>query len=129
MRKILSKKVEYNQKQIIPKSNNGLIFAKIKIKENTLSMIYNKIYKLPLLYIYVYTNTLVKKYRIIPNMAENGFILSPLVETRQDIQNVFLKNILNESDVKSILVNWEYGNKIFFNNEFEIELYKINFEK
>jgi hypothetical protein len=127
MTKILSKKVEYNKKQIIPKINNGLIFAKIKIKENALSMIYNKIYKLPLLHICVYNNTLVKKYRIIPNMVENGFILSPLVETRKDIQNVFLKNILDDSNVKSILVNWEYGNKIFFNNEFEIELYKINF--
>jgi len=103
-------------------SLNTLIFAKIEVRPNLLGRIMNLIYKNSQLRIYVHLNNgQTKSYRIVPGMAEAGFVLSPLVENTSDFkQLIFDRDLTSLNRVKSFSVApieqaWQWENSVRVN--------------
>lgn len=120
---IEQKKVSFDEIIDIPKGK--IIFMKINIKKTFLGHLMNLLYKMPILYIeIVYDNGYVNKYRIVPEIAKNGFILSPNVLDIYDFYNLFMGNI-NFNIVKSIKVINEKG--IGYKNKINIEFYEVKY--
>jgi hypothetical protein len=90
----------FGQEISIP-TGGGLIFAEIDMQPTLLGKSMNLLFKTSEVRISIkLQNGQSKNYRIVPMMAQSGFILSPLIENTGDFKKIFLGK--NASDLVSL---------------------------
>lgn len=103
------------------------LFVKINIKPTIFGKIVSLLYKMPQLFITLKLNDgNTKSFRLIPNMAKSGFILSPLIESTQDFASLASNssNFIKNNQVKSIIIQTNY-HKIFWKSHYQLILYTM----
>jgi len=71
--------------EMVPILSKGAVWAEIDVEKTAAGKLVSALYKNPLLYLVVqYPDGSSKKYRFIPGMAKNGFLLSPTISTEKD---------------------------------------------
>ena len=115
----------------------GLIWTEIEIKPTRLGRLINTLYKLPALYMAVKLKSgLMDSYRIIPEMAKTGFLLSPLIKDTADFNSLMIEKrdeLLQNNTVEAVLIvsdRWR-GNEgeisSLYDNNITIRLYRLDF--
>jgi hypothetical protein len=116
---------------------NGLIWAEIEIKPTFIGRLIRFLFKLPRLSVRVnLTDGQERMFRIIPEMVRAGFLLSPLVESNEDFNELMKKDqhLVRRKDVRaiSLVINhwWHSSSKssLFFSDDFKVRYYKINLQ-
>lgn len=107
--------------------NNKFSYLKLDVQYSKLGKIRALFFKPPEIYISVKLREGgEKKFRIIPGMAEEPFLLSPLIETNTDLLNSLAK--LNPKNVESFRVECEPGMEKFFDDSITAKVYNINIQ-
>ena len=116
--------------EVILPETKGPLFAKIKISPTFWGRVASILFKPPQLKISVKLGDgRTKNYRIIANMANTGFLISPLVENTRDF--VFLtvsrNDYLASNIVKSFTITSSDGKSVFWRRRFLTRLQKVEF--
>jgi len=101
------------------------IYAKIVIKKSFFGKIINTLFKSPVLNIELtFENGDKQNYRIVPEIASSGFILSPSITSIGEFFSFSIGRDLKQNQVKSFkIIN---NSNCCYQNNIEILLYKIN---
>lgn len=97
------------------------VFVELKIKPSIIGRIANLLYKPSRLSISIQLkNGEIKKYRLIANMSESGFLISPFIEDSAEYALLYSdKNYLNAKAVKSFTVS-EIKNSWSWSSEYNV---------
>lgn len=115
-----------NEKIILPYGHNNL-FVRFYFHKTFFGSICNLLFKIPKIEIEVtYSNLNQKVYRLIPKMAEAGFLLSPTIESTDEFINFSKKNILISNEITSFKI---LSNNLFWENTFESNIAEYQFKK
>jgi len=111
-------------------SSGGVIFAKVSISPTLIGRIFNILFKTSQLEIkYTMENGSEHTYRFIPNMAEQGFIISPLIENVKEFGLLYAgSSYLSDKNVKSIKIATT-GTPIMWRSDFELEYFLLNYKE
>lgn len=112
----------------LPKSDSPL-FASIHIRKSFAGAILNTLFKPGQLAIRLTMSSGISRdYRIIAGMSESGFLLSPLVESTQDLGLLYAGgDYLTDKRVKSIEIV-ATTLPLSWRKSFEIEFYELSFQ-
>lgn len=109
------------QEVSVPFANKPL-FIELKLKPTILGALAQFFFKSDELQIIVtLTNGIQKKYRFIAEMAESGFLISPLIETTEEFAQLFVSgDLLNTKSVSSFQIVAE-GNysSLFWSTQYQ----------
>ena len=113
------------ERVLLPKSIDSLrdpVYAKLIIKPTLLGRIKNVLYKSNLIHLDLEMIDGTKKpFRLVPGMAENGIMISPLVETTQEFNALYSRNSsLDKKRVKSFAVLQSSGLTSDWDNEYTV---------
>ncbi len=110
--------------QDIDISSKGWVFAKIKFEKSLLGSLYSLAYKLPPVFIEYTTGDSNRRFRIIPGISEEGFYISPLIESSHSLVTQLAKPCAENRCPDSFSI--ELGGKSggFFYSDITVELYK-----
>lgn len=127
---VLVKVGQYNQYEevLLPKTR-GLLFAQLKMRETILGRIFNILFKTPPVSISVLlANGQPKTFRIIPEMAESQFLISPLIEKTNDFALLYdyKNNSLKGQRVISIAISSSDSKHFFWSREYGLNLYVLS---
>lgn len=91
---------------------SGLVFVKLNIRKSILGRMLSVAYKVEPVWIKLKLhNGQERMFRIVPSMAETGFLLSPLTETTMDFSNLYRSGYFADSSfgktVKSLTISTE----------------------
>ena len=118
---------------IIVPSNDGMIWAKIDVRKSPLGQIESFLYKSALLHIRIRTIAgSDEEYRFIPTMAENGFLLSPLIRDRESFATLashHWRETLSSDCVVSITIDADenpWGRR-GFSSDINVDLFELQF--
>lgn len=100
------------------------IFASIEIRQSSLGQIFSLIFKPSPLIIELETSK-THRYRFISNMAEAGFILSPLIETTNEFNKLYIDSQELESKIVKSFKIYPLNNKWVWNQSYKVNLYKL----
>ena len=119
----------FGEKINLPETD-GAIYAKIHLKKTFLGEVLNLIYKPSELKIrFVMEGGVEREYRMIANMADSGFVVSPLVEATEEFGLLFAgPGVLREKKVSSITIE-EGGSPVFWRNGFEVQFSLIDLKE
>jgi hypothetical protein len=125
-----------------PESLSGPVWCRIRIKSSLPGRFASIAYRLPELRIHVQTAGQPggnDSFRLIPGAAESGFLVSPIVQTREDLirlwSSVDQSNLTSIDDSRRVtgiacfIADAPGGDKWtnqFFNSEFSVELFEIH---
>lgn len=121
-------KIKWNQEQLLDNmTTDNLIEGKIKIKNTLLGKIYKIVFRLPPVTIKVkYLDNFEAEYRIIPENADNGVILSHLPRNDQEALS-FFSNIDSQYQVKSF--SFHNLNNLLYQSDIEIQFSSYQIKK
>ncbi|MEA2012785.1 MAG: hypothetical protein U9O87_06850 [Verrucomicrobiota bacterium] len=84
--------IEKNEWLPIP-SNEKKIFLKTKLKYNIKGLLSKNLFRVPPVYIQViFSKKKIKKWRIIPEVMENGILINPIPDSLSELEQVFKNN-------------------------------------
>ena len=128
----------FTEKPIIPISSEHHSFGEVVLVPDTSQPVFAEITIKPTLLGYLATlilapstlqvqvelkNGIWKKYRLITNMAQSGFLLSPLIESTDEFASLFDKNKnLAAKKIKAFSINTSKGNSWQWNTEYKVRL-------
>jgi len=76
---------QLNQQFPLPNMSPALLWARIHLRPRAVGRVISALYKPPLVQLEVQTpSNASAQYRLLPALAEQGFLLSPVVETKED---------------------------------------------
>lgn len=113
--------------QIILPNSASPLFVKVGIRKSLLGAILNTLFKPSRLVIKVtMQNGVTREYRIVAGMSESGFLISPLIESTEELGLLFSDaNFLDDKTVKSIeIVAPRFS--MLWKKSFEIGFYQLN---
>jgi len=117
--------IQFGKEYLI--NEEGLLFAKIIVKKSLFGGLINTLYKSQIVYLEIeLQDGNLEEYRIVPSLAEKGFILSPNILNINDF-NKFYKGDYTFRKVKKIRLVYKDKFNISYNNNINVQLYKINF--
>jgi hypothetical protein len=104
---------------------NAPIFAELDLKPTLLGKLLGIVFKPPQLNLTLkFKDVTNKDYRVLSNMMQSGFFISPLVKNTKDF--VFLatgnQRYLKNNMVESIVVTPSYGGSIFWSATYTLEM-------
>ena len=116
---------KWNQIEALENNNNSLIKAEIKIKYSLWGKFYKTIFRTPPVMVNVkYKDNSERKYRIIPENANNGVIFSHLPRDNQEA----LLFLSGEKNAQVKLFSFFNQNNSLYKSDIEINLfsYELN---
>ncbi len=110
----------------LPESQD-IQFIQIHFKTNTLGKISQLLFKTDALFITLkLNNQQTKRFRLIPGMAESGFIISPLVENTQDFADFYQPtSAVKLKQVRSFSIHTENQENLFYQPTFQVKLFQL----
>jgi hypothetical protein len=121
----------------VPVSSSGLIWCRIKIKPAAVGRLASVLYRLPEVRLRATvsgSDRLEHDFRLLPGSAEAGFLLSPLVENRDDLIHLWSSvsdspkssiSVGNRMSVRSCVVAVEPGCELLFKPELTVEFFDV----
>lgn len=118
----------YSFGEQIPVPGNGaLIFTTIDIKPTFLGKLMNLFFKKSEMRITIHLqNGTTKNYRLVPKMAESGFLLSPLIETTEEFKKIISGDNLSSSFQMSTFSIAPVDRFWQWNKEFKVDFKSVN---
>jgi len=109
---------------------NGPLYAEINLHRTMAATLFSAAFKSPITSIAVtLTDGSKRKYRLIGEMAEKGFLLSPLVENAEDMNLLFGgTSKLARKSVQSFTIEQEAGSGAA-NSSYQVSLYALQWKK
>jgi hypothetical protein len=123
-----SRRVHARVGEEISIADTGPLFAKIVIKKTWLGRLLNLLYRPPEVMMLVKcSDKREAQYRLVPQMAESGFVLSPLVNNiRTYVALAYgFEKALEPNWVESIRIVWDRVGRLAYVSEVEIELIPV----
>jgi hypothetical protein len=108
-----------------------LIWSSIHIEKSSFGKVLKTFYKSPILYIEItYANGDIGRNRIVPQVANAGFILSPKIENKEDFVIFALEPevLLSNKKVVSIRLTGEGFYKQAYKNNIKVDFQDIKFQ-
>ena len=116
----------FNEKIPVP-GNGALIFTAIDIKPTFLGRLMNLLFKKSEIRITIHLKDgASKNYRLVPRMAEPGFLLSPLIETTEEFRKIISGEDLSSSNQISSFSITPVDRFWQWNKEFQVDFKSIN---
>jgi hypothetical protein len=116
----------FDEKISVP-GNGALIFAAIDIKPTFLGRLMNLFFKKSEMRITIHLqNGTTKNYRLVPKMAESGFLLSPLIETTEEFKKIISGDNLSSSFQMSTFSIAPVDRFWQWNKEFKVDFKSVN---
>lgn len=113
---------KFSEAIILPKVEDALLFAKIRIEYNLLGHLSNFFYKPPKVYIgFAHGPEIISVRRFVFTNAENGVFVSQYINNNDDLWELCEGNITY--DLNNIAVLTE--NPAFFEKEIKVEFFKV----
>ena len=101
--------------------SSGLVYMHLQPLSSLWGRGLNFLYKRDEMYIDIgFENSSMKRFRFIPEMAEDELLLSPLIETTEEFSHLYVKNTLAYKRVKTVTLNssspaqWQRHFKVYF---------------
>ena len=116
----------------IPVPNgNDLVFVRINFQPTNFGRVANVFYKTEDLTLHILMeNETALKYRLIPDLAAAGFIVSPLIRSTYDLGLLFGgEGYLGGNIAKSIRVETNSNSDLYWRSEFKLEFSKFPYQK
>jgi len=112
----------------LPKSE-GVHYARVHLKKSLLGTIANTLFKPSQLEIRLgMQDGSTRKYRMVANMAESGFVISPLIFDTTDFALLYAEpRLLNDKKVSSITIE-PTEHRAFWQNSIEIDITTIAYD-
>jgi hypothetical protein len=110
---------------VVMPSTSDLVYAEINLKPTLLGKLLGILYKPPQLVIALkLKNGSSTQYRVIANMMESGFFMSPLIRDTNDFAMVASGGIhyLNSNIVESFTLSLAHGGHLFWNAGYQLKL-------
>ena len=109
------------------------IWTKINFHPNILGKLSSTVFKLPAIFMDIETtNGKINQYRLITDILDKGFLLSPLLANRWDflaLANSDWQRNLKWSQVKRIRISNQGLNSLLYPNSYEISLSSLEFPR
>jgi len=128
---------KFGEPIFVPASSSGMIWCRIRIKPAAVGRLASILYRLPEVRLQTSvsgTDGTVRDFRVLPGSAEAGFLLNPLVESREDLirlwqsvgepggQDVGLNDRIGS---RSFMVTGERGCELLFESELTVEFFDV----
>jgi hypothetical protein len=113
-----------NESVAIP-STDKLVYMEINVKPTLLGKILSILYKPPQLLITLkLKDGRIVHNRVIANMMESGFFISPLIKDTKDFAIVASggAHYLNQNIVESFTISYTKGRRLFWNSNYQLKL-------
>lgn len=110
---------------VVLPTTDAAIYAEIDLKPTLEGKLLSLLYKPPQLVMRVkLTNGTTEEYRVIANMMETGFFISPLIKNTTDFAHIEAGELrlLNSNTVESFTLFPDYGGSIFWNANYQLKL-------
>ena len=129
--------VKFGEQIVVPASSSGLIWCRIRIKPAAVGRLASVLYRLPELRLRTTespTGGSQRDFRLLPGSAEAGFLLEPLVESREDLIRLWQSvgdsgtqdvGLVDRSGSRSCMVTVERGCGFMFEPELTVEFFDI----
>ena len=129
--------VKFGEPIVVPASSSGLIWCRIRIKPAAVGRLASVLYRLPELRLRTTespTGGSQRDFRLLPGSAEAGFLLEPLVESREDLIRLWQSvgdsgtqdvGLVDRSGSRSCMVTVERGCGFMFEPELTVEFFDI----
>lgn len=104
---------------------DAAIYAEINLKPTLEGKLLSILYKPPQLTMRIkLTNGAVEDYRVIANMMESGFFMSPLIKNTSDFAYIGTNELrlLSSNTVESFTIFPSYGGSIFWSANYQLKL-------
>lgn len=120
--KLIKKEVHFLDEVVLVPDIHKLLFTQIDIKPTFLGNLALIFFKTsPLLITFELKNGIKKSYRLVANMAEAGFMLSPLIDDTKEFALLYNnKQLLNDKQVKSISITARQNKLWYWQNHYVI---------
>ncbi len=130
---LLKTTVNFGDALTIPQPADGPVWARMHFKRRLAGKIVGALYKSPLAWITVHTNDGADNgYRLVPALAEQGFLLSPLIKDHAAFAQLAKKSWardLKPEMVATLTITIEDGSQsLSFDPEIEVELSRLEFQ-
>jgi hypothetical protein len=114
-------------------SDEGLVWAAIDIAPTGLGRIAILLYKPPMLFITPQGEDIAveRKYRLVPALARNGFLLSPLTTETGHVRAIVTPSAVGRDAlprVETVRVDGTRGASVAYNPEFRVRFYRLTIE-
>lgn len=130
---ISSKTIHLNEKIGIDPELRKNLWVRIGVRTSLIGKIASFLYKIPRLFIEVEMNHgESRRFRLLSNVADAGFLLSPLIETSKEFAIYSGSSAgydLITKQIKSFKIYSEIAGGIFFDDEINLEFYQISFPR
>lgn len=106
-------------------STSDLVYAEINLKPTLLGKLLGTLYKPPQLAITLkLKNGSSEQYRVVANMMESGFFISPLIKDTKDFAMVASggTHYLNSNIVESFTLSLAHGGHLFWSASYQLKL-------
>ncbi len=121
MRLLTEQTIKFNEVIELTPWNDGPIIMQVTMRPTFLGKVTTFLYHAPIVYLSTQTAGKENQYRFIPQMAERGFLVSPLIETNDDVLNLLLKT----KGIKPENIKFVYASALkTFEENFTVRLYR-----
>lgn len=134
MRSISKSTISANREFDIPGGKGSVIWAKIIIKPTLLGKLAGILFKMPRVALFATLSDGTKsEYRLVPQMASEGFVLSPVVKSTEDFATLALDsdalNRVKGSSIRQIFVFLGGAGRLAYHHEIEVEFSSLEIDK
>jgi len=139
LRPLSTVRAQWGKSVPVPSCLNGPIWCTIKVRPTFTGRVMESLYKSPPARIHVsHRNGIQNTYRFIPGMAEEGFLLSPVIESKESFCRLMATNrrneawlqMLHQQELASLRLTMDtsFGSDFFYEREFDVSFSRLIFE-
>lgn len=132
LKQIASGKITWGDPLLVPPTNSGLVWMKVKFRPTFLNQLLNFLFKPVAPLIEIQTPKETKEFFIIPKLGEAGFLLSPYIRNVTDFSFAFYEGPLPFNYVDRVgqimfLTQVKQPQSWFFEKDIEVSFFELEF--